>query len=1339
MGFLSQVELRPLSLAGHPSLRPLGLALGSGPHALEVAVVKTDHRPNAQLMRSAWATRLGSRAVPLLLVALYDDQAALCGPTGQQPLVFADLDPAQVERLCFAALQEPDRHSALRFLQQTLPQVETPLLGLGNEGLLATHELDRGVPRRSDWSDAVTRGRSAMAQRGEALLRALGFEIRTLDGPVSVLTARDTKVAVALFLDRSEALDVSSQRFSGLSPVAYALARADLERLPYVMVSSGTQLRLYPAQAGVGTGQRGRTETFVQVHLDLLREHQAGYLWLLFSADALRPGGTLEEILERSADYVADVSIRLRDRIYGEAVPRLAEAIAHARQTEPPTASELATTYLMALTVLFRLLFVAYAEDQELLPYRSNNLYRDRSLKKKAHELRTILRREVPFGADTSQWEEVTRLFEAVDRGKPEWGVPPYNGGLFAVDPAQSAAGAALQAVALRDDDFGPVLVSLLLEESPEGLGPVDFRSLGVREFGTIYEGLLESELSVAATDLAVDASGQYSPAPSPDQVDVRQGQVYLHNASGARKATGSYYTKSFVVNHLLDHALEPALDDHLDRLKRLDERAAGEAFFDLRVVDIAMGSGHFLVAAVDRIERRLSTYLAERPLPAVIDELERLRARATAEVEKLGGRLDIDDTELLRRQIARRCIYGVDLNPIAVELARLSLWIHTFVPGLPLSLLDQNIVVGNSLVGIATIEEATEVLGAGNMTLFSLSAEQMLGAAQDALSRLGRLADADAAEIGRARQAYAEAREALRPTEALFDVLAASRLDQELGRAIAEGAATHWAQNPSDLLGSEVHQRALQTLEAIPPFHFPVAFPQVFLRDRRGFDVILGNPPWEEATLEEDRFWTRYQPGLQALSQTKQEALKERLRAERPDLVQKYDQENAKVELLRQALTTGPFPGMGTGDPDLYKAFAWRFWHLAARPGGRIGVVLPRSALMAKGSGDFRQTALANGHLLDLTFLLNSGGWVFDDAEPRYTIALTSLETTAPGPDATLPLRGPYRSLERFRTGVQQEPVRFPASDVLDWTDTAALPLLPTEESAEVFAQLRKAPRLDLDDRHSWRARPYGELHATNDKDLMLLSEQRPEGFWPVYKGESFDIWQPDTGTYYAWADPDTMLYHLQAKRERASRNRSSPFSEFDQDWVADPATLPCLRARVVFRDVSRATDTRTVRAALIPPDVVITNKGPYFLWPRGDCRDEAYLLGVLCSLPLDWYARRFVETTLNFHILNPFPVPRPARDAPLWRRTVALAGRLACPDERFAAWAEAVGVEVDPLDQGAKDDMVFELDAVVAHLYGLSEAQLAHVLETFHEGWDYQARLNATLAHYRSWEKRR
>ncbi len=1329
-GFLAGVALRQVGLPANSPFTEVGLALGQGPSALEVLIVRCGTDPQLPIVRSAWKVRKGGRASPLILVVLHNGKATLCGPSGDEPPVYPSLDFGQADRICREALEQPDRHAALRLLRDILPSIESALPGVRNEGFLANHELVHGARELHAWSEAGEKARRVLGNRGEQLIRSLGFEMERCDQVTSILRAADRKVAIGVLLNQSESPELQADRFSGLSPVSYALAVADRENLPYVMVLQDSKLRLYPVKLGVGVGRRGRTETYVEIHTNLLRDADAAYLWLLFSAEAILQDGTLDQLIEESGRFAGELAEKLRERIYNFVVPALAQGLACARGMENPTAQDLAETYEMAMTVLFRLLFIAYAEDKDLLPYQWNDLHKRRSLKTKAIEIQRLDEQGVEWTNDDSLWEEVTRVFRAVEEGKPEWAVPAYNGGLFSRDPQVSKAGALLAEVSLPNTVMGPVLKDLLLL----GTGPVDFRSLSVGEFGTIYEGLLESELSVAETNLTMDENGFYRPCTEGEEPIIHQQHIYLHNRSGARKSTGTYYTKPFAVKHLLDHALEPALTEHLARLDELDDDEAAERFFDFRVADIAMGSGHFLVEAIDRIERRLTGYLSRRKLPGVRHELATLRAAALSALGSLAEQVEIEDTQLLRRLLTKRCIYGVDINPIAVQLARLAIWIHTFVPGLPLSLLDHNLVCGNSLVGIGRVEELRDIADPEGGSLFALDAQTLVGEALEPLTRLARLADTTPTELRRARQAMEQARRALAPAEALCDIATASRMR---GEALPADLGK-WEEVKETLAGSRAHQQSRAQLKDLSPLHFAIAFPEVFLRDRPGFDVIIGNPPWQEATLEEHAFWARHVPGLRALSQRQQEEMKSRLRGERADLVTLYEQELAEAETLRAALTTGPYPGMGTGDPDLYKAFCWRFWHLIAADGGRLGVVLPRSALAAMGSTPFREEILAHADPLDITMMVNNRQWVFPDVHPQYTIGLIGICRSEPD-GRSVKLRGPFASLDRYRAGMQKAPAEFTGEEVMGWTDTASLPLLPTEESLDIFAQLRKAPRLDLNDRRSWRARPHTELHATNDKNLMdLESEVCPQGYWPVYKGESFEIWNPDTGTYYAWAEPEAMLEHLQRKRERAGGNRRSAFFEFEPKWLRNPDTQPCYSARLAFRDISRSTDSRTVRIALVPPEVFIANQAPFLLWPRGGEEDQAYLLGVLASIPLDWYARRFVETHVNFYVFNPFPIPHPVAGDAQRQRVIELAGRLACPDKRFAEWAKAVGVECGPLEVDEKDDMIHELDAVVAHLYGLKQKQLVHIFETFHEGWDYADRLRATLVHFREWRKK-
>jgi hypothetical protein len=684
------------------------------------------------------------------------------------------------------------------------------------------------------------------------------------------------------------------------------------------------------------------------------------------------------------------------------------------------------------------------------------------------------------------------------------------------------------------------------------------------------------------------------------------------------------------------------------------------------------------------------------------------------------------EDGQLLRRMIARRCIYGVDLNPLSVELARLAIWIHTFVPGLPLSVLDHNLVHGNALVGVGTVDEIRERFEAAGTMLFPVDAHSLLSAAERPLKRLANLSDATIVDVDRAREAMEEARISIGDTRALCDIITAAGLDPQV-----QYQFENWERDRTTIQSSAAGHRAHAALAGLNAFHFPIAFPEVFLRRRSGFDVLLGNPPWQEATVEDDAFWARHFPGLRGLPSAEMQAERERLRAARPDLVDLLAREVGEMARVRKALASGAFPGMGTGDPDLYKAFGWRFWNLAVADSGRIGVVLPRSAFAAKGSELLRKEMFSQSANVDLTMVLNRNGWVFDEAEHRYTIGFAAIQRGRPL-GKTIGLRGPFADLGAFERGHVSPAARFEAAEVLSWNDTASLPLLPTEKSLSVFAQLRKAPRLDLDDGTTWRARPDAEFHATAQRPLMTFTAEQPDGYWPIFKGESFDLWSPDRGPgyYYAWAEPVAAKQWLYGKRLRAARGGAN--ADLPLAYRQKRDTLACLVPRVAFRDVTNRTNQRTVIAALLPGRVFVTNKGPYLVWTRGDELDQAFILGVLTSHSLDWYARRFVELNMNFFIFNPFPIPRPPRTSTLWQRVVTLAGRLAAPDERFADWAAKVGVDHGPLAPDVKQDMIDELDAVVARLYGLDAAQLTHLFETFHEGWDYAPRLAAVLAHY-------
>ena len=556
--FLSDLLSRPWSPDGKSGLKPVGLFVGKGTNALEVAVAQAAQATARSVLVETWKARKGRRVAPLLLVVLHPDSASITGATGEIPPVYEDMDMGQVERLCREALGQPDRHAALRLLSQALPSLETALPGLTNEGLLALHELEHGVPKRGDWADAKRKAHAALNKRDRDLLGALGFQVEDLDNLTCLLRSKDRRAALAVMLRENESAEAGSARFNSLSPISYALKKADDENLSWVVLTQGNRLRLYSTAVDAGVGRRGRTETYIECQPSLLADGHLPYLWLIYSAEALVTKGSLEDILEGSQRFAGDLAERLRERIYDHVVPELAQGIAEARGIDKPSPKDISLTYEMALTVLFRLLFIAYAEDRDLLPYRFNDAYRIRSLKQKAQELADFVAKDTPIASGDAHWQETTLLWQAVAEGNPEWGVPAYDGGLFASEEEVSKTGAELAAITLPNESFEAALRHLLVIETQEGVpGLVDFRSLGVREFGTIYEGLLESELAVAETPLVLkkkkgETELVYVPAQEGETPDVLADEVYLHNRSGARKSSGSYYTKPFAVEHLL-------------------------------------------------------------------------------------------------------------------------------------------------------------------------------------------------------------------------------------------------------------------------------------------------------------------------------------------------------------------------------------------------------------------------------------------------------------------------------------------------------------------------------------------------------------------------------------------------------------------------------------------------------------------------------------------------------------------------------------------------------------------------------------------------------------------
>ena len=936
-----------------------------------------------------------------------------------------------------------------------------------------------------------------------------------------------------------------------------------------------------------------------------------------------------------------------------------------------------------ALTLLFRLLFVLYAESSRFLPV-DNTTYQRRSLSALAAEANGTMSRLSE--KSTGLWSSFTTLVRALRSGNPAWGVPAYNGALFADVGFEGAD--TLERLELDDPHFARVLVAVG-RDADSGRG-IDYSSLEIGHLGHIYETLLSLQLSVADRPLRYD-SGQDRYVADPAQPDVASGSLLWQTNEGGRKAGGVYYTPVSLVRHLVRQAVLPAFERHLDAVRataRTDPRRAARDLLSFAVLDPACGSAHFLVQVTEQLADRTVAFLAETPLPAIREALDRLRAEARPGPEAT-------DVTLLRRLILKHCVYGVDISPMGAEVATLSLWLASFVPGLSLAYLGRNVLVGNSLIGVAS---AGTVIREGTFQAEAL--QQALAEASVAAARLADIDDRTPGEVDASRAADDEARRATEGLQRLFNLWTAEGFGLTGARVHAEEHGSSVIAGDNGENGRNLVARADELAAAHRFLHWLLEFPQVFSGESGGFDAVVGNPPWEEVTVERLSFYGLHLPGLHSAPAGERDREMRDLAVKRPELPERLEQEQRRAKTERGALDSGEYEST-VGDPDLYKYFCQRYRTLV-RPEGAIGVVLPRAAFVTKGSEGFRKWLYTEMTTRRVDALLNRGRWMFD-SEPRYGVALVVAERREPPDDHRVALAGKADSQAAWHAQSSSPGVpAAPSSFATGWLT----PSLRSQQEADLLAKLRVGSPFPLGSGGRWQCFPVAELHETSDKSLW---RDAVEGR-PLWKGASFDQYDPHGADARMCPTSEKVWKKVRKPRPGSDSMLAGCVRSADRRQAV-AAELD--RARVAFRDVARSDDSRTVRACLVPPEVFLTNTAPYLAFPGGTALDQAACLGIMNSLPFDWQARRYVEIHMNFFILEALTVPdledhdyaAIARDA----------ARLSAADERFAGFVAATGTDHGPLPADEQQRLRVEIDARVARAWKLTEADLETMFADF------------------------
>jgi hypothetical protein len=655
----------------------------------------------------------------------------------------------------------------------------------------------------------------------EPILAALGFQADALgeDDEADFLlrsggAAADSPAVAALLaypwdrpLDRQD--DLGRDRADHV-PGIRVVGALEKHKVPWAILTNGKDWRLYCAAA------HSRASNYYEVELPeaLARDDLVAlrYFWLFFGATAFsplepaagEPSCFLDQVRLGSHAFAKEVGDRLRGRIFDEVFPYLAEGFVQYRRShfdEKTDAGDefLGQAYDATLTLLYRLLFLLYAESLDLLPVHEP-AYAAVSLTRLKQEVAEAAGEDADAVDDrlkkrhtkseTGLWQRLGKLFQVIAEGSREHNVPAYNGGLFRMAPdrddqsREAKAARFLKKHRVPDYFLARALDLMAREADPktQELVFVDYRSLGVRQLGTIYEGLLMYHVVVPHDDWERGFR----------RANLR---VALVPSNQQRKSTGSYFTPQHIVKHIVTNTVGPLLDEKFaamapklreaqrwfaDKRKFEDKKAERLRsqrptdeqialwmldnfepvvweLLDLKVLDPAMGSAHFLVETVDYITDRVLDFLAgfpTNPVQVVVDQ--RIRRQILDALDQQEVKINeerLTDVNLIKRLVMKRCVYGVDLNPMAVELAKVSLWLDSFTLGAPLSFLDHHLKCGNSLIG-ATIDDLKR---AARGWVFGITMEP-LQRATAGLEVVANLTDATLSEVSRSAETYKSA-----------------------------------------------------------------------------------------------------------------------------------------------------------------------------------------------------------------------------------------------------------------------------------------------------------------------------------------------------------------------------------------------------------------------------------------------------------------------------------------------------------------------------------------------------------------------------------------------------
>ncbi|MBB6043456.1 Eco57I restriction-modification methylase domain-containing protein (plasmid) [Borreliella yangtzensis] len=887
------------------------------------------------------------------------------------------------------------------------------------------------------------------------------------------------------------------------------------------------------------------------------------------------------------------------------------------------TQSILANILEESIIFILRIFFIAYIEDNDIFKkiLEENKLYRS-----------SISFRYFFYDENTKKklgYRKIINIFNLLDKGSETIKFPIFNGGLFAKDKVKYLNNENLLSIS----ELEKILIKILFfeEKNIKDKKFVEYSKLDPKSFGELYETLLEYDLRIADTTVhRIVEDGIYLIRTEEELKNKKiskiatyyKGNMYLTSRSLDRKKSGAYYTPEDLTDFMVASSIE--------------EQLKAKSPLDIKIIDNSCGSGHFLISCLDYLTEKVWYELDK--FEDVKKELDREYITILKESEEYDIGDSISKELVLKRLLLKKCIYGVDINPISVEITMLSLWINTFIFGTPLSFIEHHIKAGNALIGYTKDEffDITKKKFESGFSLFKKRIKEITIILEDRYQKIKSINDTTKEDIEKSKKIYKEY-EKSEDTDNLriiFSLIKLYSLSFDKSLNIEFTDITAVISLIENILSNKISIEDKEKIEKIRKlsshykfFHYGIEFPDI----QEGFDIVIGNPPWEKPKFDESEFFSKHIPSYRKLSIKEQNKIKQEILSKyNHPLNIEYNEEKNSITTINNIYKNDFKDFSNGGDSNLFRYFV-TFNLKLIKPGGNLTYLTPSSLWSEFSSRALRKYIFDNYKLNYIYQFENKKR--FEDVDSRFKFAIFQV-SNAKVPTTNFKAKFMIQRSDNILKEITSNLKDGKKNDYkgIKLNLDQIKKLSPIQESIIEFKDNEEFGLINkMFNQFSTLSQEYIDF-----KRGLNPSVKNRKSLVKEYSGKNF---------IFLYSGANIHQFNSRFFEDKSSKE-SSKLLWIDKEDLAKVLTEKNKHQteRILYRDIASNTNARTMISTLCPKncycvDSIYINyeKTPISIYKK------LFIISIFNSLAFDFLLRRFVNIHVLKSCLYQCPMPQP------------------------------------------------------------------------------------------------